>query len=129
MDNAKHNQHAISKWRAILAYILPIAGPLYLIVSKRDNAYVQYHARQMLALTIVAVMLPLVWGIVAWLLSWIPIVGPLLAAALFALVILGFIFAAGVWIVGVIQVIRGQLQPLPIVGELSERWFTASGIG
>ena len=123
MDNAKHNQHAI------LAYVVPIIGPLYLILSKRNNTYVQYHARQMLVLTLAAVMLPLAWVIIAWPLSWIPIVGPLLAAALFALVILGFIFAAGVWMAGVMQVIKGRLKPLPIVGELSERWLAASEIG
>lgn len=117
MDNATN------KRLAILAYVVPILGPLYLLAAKRDHIYIQYHARQMLALTLAVAILPLAWAIGAWLLSWIPIAGPAFAATLFALVILGGLFAIGIWIAGLVQVIYGQLKPLPIVWNLSRRWF------
>jgi uncharacterized membrane protein len=110
---------------AILAYVIPIAGPLYLMLAQRENAYIQYHARQMLAMTLALIILPVAWGIVAWAISWVPIAGATVAAALFALVILGFLFGVGIWLAGLVQVIRGRLKPLPVVWGLSDRWFGA----
>jgi uncharacterized membrane protein len=110
---------------AILAYVIPIVGPIYLMLAQRENAYIQYHARQMLALALALLVLPMVWVAVAWPISWVPIAGVCVAAALFALVILGFLFGVGLWIAGLVQVVRGRLKPLPVVWGISERWFGA----
>ena len=118
--NSNRNDHL-----AILAYVIPIAGPIYLMLARRENAHLQYHARQMLALALVLIALPMAWVAVAWPISWVPIAGACVAAALFALVIVGFLFGVGLWIAGLIQVIQGRLKPLPVVWGLSERWFGA----
>ncbi|MCJ7548929.1 MAG: hypothetical protein MUQ30_04535 [Anaerolineae bacterium] len=110
---------------AILAYVIPMAGPIYLMLARRERAYIQYHARQMLALTLALIALPMVWAVVAWSISWVPIAGACVAAALFALVILGFLCGVGIWIAGLAQVMQGRLKPLPVVWALSERWFGA----
>ena len=110
---------------AVLAYVIPILGPIYLMLARRENAYIRYHARQMLALALAMIVLPMAWVVVAWPLSWVPIAGACVAAALFALVIVGFLFGVGVWIAGLVQVVQGRLKPLPVVWGLSERWFGA----
>ncbi len=69
---------------AVLAYVIPIAGPIYLMLARRENTYIQYHARQMLALTVALIGLPMVWAVVAWSIAWVPIAGACVAAALFA---------------------------------------------
>jgi len=118
--NSNRNDHL-----AILAYVIPIAGPIYLMLARRENAYIQYHARQMLALTLALIALPMAWVVIAWPISWVPIAGACVAAALFALVMVGFLFGVGIWIAGLLQVVRGSLKPLPLVWRLSERWFGA----
>jgi len=110
---------------AILAYVIPIVGPIYLMIARRENTYVQCHARQMLALALALIALPMAWVVIAWPISWVPIAGASVAAALFALVVVGFLFGVGIWIAGLLQVVRGSLKPLPLVWGLSERWFGA----
>ena len=110
---------------AILAYVIPIAGPIYLMLAQRENAYIQYHARQMLALTLALIALPMVWAVASWSLSWVPVAGACVSAASFALVILGSLFGVGVWTAGLVQAVQGRLKPLPVVWGLSERWFGA----
>ena len=110
---------------AILAYVIPIAGPIYLMLARRENTYIQYHARQMLALTLALIGLPMAWAAVAWSISWVPIAGASVAAALFALVIVGLLFGVGLWIAGLVQAVQGRLKPLPVVWGMSERWFGA----
>ena len=114
---------------AILAYIVPVLGPIYLLFfTKRDNMFLAYHARQMLALALIVVAAPLGWVVVAYPISLIPIVGPLLSAALFALVILAWIFSAVVWIAGLVQAVGNRLKPLPLVWQLSERLFASTPV-
>ena len=109
------------KTPAFLAYLLPILGWLYVLVFHRNDEFTVYHAKQSLVMTITAIGAPVVWGIVAWALTWIPLVGPIIAAALFALVILTYIVLTATWIVGLVYVSRAKAKPVPVVGGWAER--------
>ena len=106
---------------AFIAYLVPILGWLYGLLFERRDAFVVYHAKQAMMLTITAVVAPVAWAVTAWILAWIPLVGSVLAASLFALVMLTYLFLAAVWIAGMINALTAQAKPLPVVGRWAER--------
>lgn len=112
---------------ALICYLIPVLGPLYLLVGKRDNRLAQVHGRQMLALALSLIALFGGWLVVAWVLAWIPTVGPLAGAMLFALVITGLIASVVLWVVGLVHALQGREVALPVIWNVSRRLFAAAG--
>jgi uncharacterized membrane protein len=110
-----------SRTLAFLAYLLSILGWLYVLLFQRKDKLALYHAKQSLLLTLVVVGSVAVWLLASWVLSWVPLVGPLLAAALFSQVILIGIFVIALWILGMVSALQTRTRPLPIVGKWAER--------
>ncbi len=110
------------KLTATIAYV-PLVGLLYVVLFCKDDEFAIYHAKQCLFLTVVAVLAPLLWGIVGWLLTLIPFVGPILAAASFALVILSYIFLIVAWLMGIVYTVQERMEPLPVIGDWGLRFF------
>ncbi len=73
-------------------------------------------------LTATAIVAPVVWVVIAWFLTWIPLFGAVTAAALFALVIPLYITLVALWIVGMVNALHAEMKPLPVVGDWAE-WF------
>jgi uncharacterized membrane protein len=109
------------KTPAFLAYLLSILGWLYVLLFQREDKLAVYHAKQSLVLTLTAIGALVVWALGTWILCWIPLVGPLLAAATFALVILLYLFLGVAWIIGMVYALQTKMKPLPIVGGWAER--------
>lgn len=109
---------------ALLTYVIPVIVPLYVILARRRDPLSLYHASQSLALVAGAVVSPLAWVIIAWLLTWIPLVGVLLAAASFALVLAAYLVIIYGWINGIVAASQGRLQPVPIFSEWGERFLS-----
>ena len=57
---------------------------------------------------------------VAWALAWIPFAF-IFGMALFALVIMAVLAALAIWIVGMLNALRGLENRLPVIGRLAER--------
>lgn len=108
---------------SLVCYLIPVLGPIYMLIQKDENGFAKVHGRQMLALVVTLAVLFGGWIIVGWAVSWIPTVGPLIAAMLFALVIGGFIGGILVWIVGFVRALQGQVVKLPLVWDVSRRMF------
>lgn len=106
---------------ALVCYLIPVLGPAYLLLRKRDSRLAQVHARQMLALAAALVALFAGWLIAAWVFTWIPTIGPLVAALLFALVVAGLIAGAVLWLIGLIQALQGKEVALPVIWNVSRR--------
>lgn len=106
---------------AFLAYLLSIVGWLYVLLFHGEDEFAVYHAKQSMTLTIFAVVAPVIWAVGAWILAWVPLAGPLLAATLFALVIGIYIFLAVTWIVGMVYAWQAKMKPLPVIGGWAER--------
>jgi uncharacterized membrane protein len=113
-----------NKSLAFLAYLLSIVGCLYVLFFHRKEKFAVYHAKQSMMLAIVAVIAPVIWIVVAWGLVWIPLAGPLVAAALFSLVIATYLLLAVAWIIGMVYARQAQMKPLPVIGGWAERLFT-----
>jgi uncharacterized membrane protein len=113
----------VSKYqvRAFLAYLLSVLGWLYVLLFQRKDKLAVYHAKQSLGLTLIAIGSVVVWFLGTWIVSWVPLVGPLLAAAAFSQVILIYLFLIVAWIMGMVYALQAKMQPLPFVGKWAER--------
>lgn len=113
-----------SKNLAFIAYLLSVPGWLYVFFFHKKDEFAIYHARQSMMLTIVAVVAPVAWTVVAWGLAWIPLAGSIVAVALFSLVIGIYVFVGAAWIVGMVYTRQAKMKPLPMIGGWAERIFT-----
>ena len=84
-----------NKWWALLSYL----GVLVVIplLVKKDSKFVQFHVKQGLVL------------LIGWILSWLPF-GPIIG-------LIVIIFS----IVGIVNVLSGEMKKMPFVGELAEK--------
>ncbi len=106
---------------AALCYLLPGVGPALTFALRRDDHFAQMHARQALLLLALALAGPLIWLTVAFLLAWLPTIGPLLGIASFGLVIAVWALALGSSVVGVVRALQGRAFSAPLIGQLAER--------
>ncbi len=105
-----------NKTLAFLAYLLTVPGWLYVLLFRRDDNFAVFHAKQSAVLTVVAVGAPLVWLVAGWIVSWIPLVGFILAAASFSLVIAAYAVLIADWVIGMVFALQLKRTPLPVVG-------------
>ncbi|MCK4472196.1 MAG: hypothetical protein KAW49_10470 [Anaerolineae bacterium] len=104
------------RYLAFLAYLLPIFGWLYVLLFHKKEKFAVYHAKQSMMLTITAIGAQAVWAVIAWVVSWVPFIGPVIAVALFSLVIATYMLLAVVWITGMIYALQAKARPIPVVG-------------
>jgi uncharacterized membrane protein len=107
----------------VLIYLIPIAGCLVGLTVLRRNLAALYHACQALALTLGLFLIPLSWAIFAWLVAWIPIVGPATAMASFSLVIAAIPACLIAWVMGTVHALRDEVRQVPVFGIWGERIF------
>ena len=112
---------APKRYLAVIAYLVPVLGWLYILLFQKEEKFAVYHAKQSLVLTITAVLAPVTWAVVAWILALVPLVGPVTAVSVFALVILVYISLAVIWVIGMIYALRAKMKPLPVFGGWAEK--------
>ena len=64
----------------------------------------------------IALLGPLVWAIVGWILLWVPSVGAVIAFSLFSLVISLLIAVLYAWVIGLVNAVRAERQAVPFFG-------------
>ncbi len=106
-----------SRILALLSYILVFVGAFYVLIFNRKDEFAAFHARQSLVLFFSALLGPLVWMVVGWVLLWVPRFGAVFAFALFSLVITLFIAILYAWVAGLISAARAERNPMPFFGE------------
>ena len=106
---------------AFLTYPLGVLGWLYVLLFQRKDKLALYHAKQSLVLTLVFTVSAVAWLVGTWIIAWVPLVGPLLAAAAFSQIILIGIFVVVAGIIGMVYALQDKMQPLPFVGQWGER--------
>ncbi len=105
-----------SRYLAFFAYLLSVPGALFVLLTRRDEPFALFHARQSLAIAIAAVGAPLIWAVIAWSGAWIPVGGPLIGLSLFSLVIAVYLTLAVAWVTGMVFALRGEARLVPLVG-------------
>ena len=109
-----------SRLTAVLAYLLPVLGWLYVFVFQRRNSFALYHLRQAIGLVVFLVVILVAWAVVGWLLAWIPYLG-ILSIALFALVVSAYIYGIVAWLIGIFNALSDRESPLPLFGRWASR--------
>ena len=109
-----------SRLPAVLAYLIPFIGWLYVLLFARKNEVAMYHLKQAIGLFLFLLGMLLGWGVVAWLLAWLPYMAAL-GVGLFTLVIAAYLYGVVAWIMGLANALRNRLTPLPGFGRWAER--------
>ena len=109
-----------SRLPAVLAYLLPVLGWLYVFFFQRRNSLALYHLRQAIGLVVFLVVTFVAWAVVGWLLAWIPYIN-ILSIALFALVVGAYLFGIVAWLFGIYNALSDRESPLPLFGRLASR--------
>jgi uncharacterized membrane protein len=107
---------AEDKTAAIVSY-LTLLGFIAAVVMHSGNKTQlgAFHLRQTLGLFVTGIVL----AIVSAILRSIPFLGWLLTLGLY---LAFFVF----WVLGLVAAINGQQKPIPVVGELYQKWFATA---
>lgn len=108
---------------AALAYILPVIGGFIGLLADGDNPLTRVHARQSIAAVLTLILAFFVWAVGAYILSLVPIAGPILAIALFSLVLAMAIFLVMNWLISLAMALRGVERTIPIANRIAIRLF------
>jgi len=103
---------------AALAYVLTIITGIIFYVIEKENKYVRFHAMQAILFGAAWIILWIVLGIVMTALSFVPVLGWIIAAVVYlALGLGGFIL----WLFLMYKAYQGEKFKLPIVGDMAEK--------
>ena len=108
---------ASSRVFAFLAYLLLIVGWLLVVIFRRRDAFAAFHARQALRMTIYLIVVPAIWAAAAYMIAFVPYLGPLTASASFTLVIIFLLAFLLAWIMGMINALRAKETPALFFGS------------
>lgn len=93
------------KTTAIVAYLTNIGFLIAIMMhGKKKTAFGAYHLRQMAGLCLCSI------GCAIPFLGWF--------------IVLPFLFV--MWIMALISAINGQTKPVPVIGEMIQKWFGAA---
>ena len=124
MSQSKHETGA--RHFAVLAYVLPVVGGIIGLIADGGNRLTRVHARQSIGAVLALILSFFLWAAGGYVLSLIPIAGPILAIALFSLVIAMAIFLALNWLISLAVVaLRGEERTIPVANRLVIRLFGA----
>ncbi|SFH18162.1 hypothetical protein SAMN05660649_04175 [Desulfotomaculum arcticum] len=93
---------------------MPIIIPLVIYLFRKEDEYVNHHAREALAMHIISIILGLVVGI-----SCLLLIGLLLVIPLAILGIIYAIFA----VVAIVKSLSGEYYYYPITTKYAKSWF------
>ncbi len=101
---------------ALVAYLLPVVGWAYLLLFQRKNTFAMFHLKQAIGIFVFFIAVALGWGVVTWVITWIPY-GFVLGVGLFALVIVAVFASLVFWLMGLANALNGRSAFIPIVGK------------
>ena len=108
------------RFSAFIAYLLPVIGWLYVGLFRRKDPYAMFHLRQAISLVLFLIAVFLGWAVIAYVLTIIPY-AVILGVAIFTIVMLAFFCGVVIWIVGMINALKGRIALLPIIGSWGQR--------
>jgi uncharacterized membrane protein len=106
----KESKKGDSKIFAFLATFLSIIGFIIALITKKDDKYVMFYAKQSLVLFIVAIIA----GIINSILMWIPIIGWIIATII-------NLFIAILWILSWVYALSEEEKDVPFIGEYAKK--------
>ena len=119
----KEGETSISRVYAVLAYVLPVVGGIIGLLVDGGNSLTRAHARQSIGAVLTLILAFFAWAAGGYVISLIPIAGPILAIALFSLVIAMALFLAANWLISLTMALRGAERTIPIANRVVARLF------
>jgi uncharacterized membrane protein len=98
------------KLYAFLGVFLTVIGFIIALVTKKDDKYVMFYAKQGLVLFFGWIIA----GFAAMVLWVVPAFGHFISGLIYLLVFI-------LWIIGIIYSLSGEMKKIPIVGDLAEK--------
>ena len=92
----------------IISYFWLLGWVVAVVLNQHKDPYASFHIRQSLGIHLLGALAGFVIGI--------PVAGWLAG-------IVGGILAFALWIIGFINSIQGEQQPVPVLGESFQEWF------
>ncbi len=102
---------------ALLAYLIPVLGPVYILALRKDDAFSRFHALQSLLIVLALILAPVAWFLFSWLVVFLPF-GGVIAAYIFALVIAVYLAVVVAWLAGIVNALRAKRAPVPFFGRM-----------
>ena len=117
MTDSETEQRGLNVDAALLAYLVPILGPVYILVLRKEDAFSRFHAMQSLSIVAALILAPAVWILFSFLVSLIPF-GGVVAAYVFALVVAVYLAVIVAWVAGIVNALRARRSPVPFFGRI-----------
>jgi uncharacterized membrane protein len=103
-----------------LAYVTFLPAVLFLFLrSYRKNSFVRFHSVQCLLCWLVGVAVTVLLRLLNLILTFIPVVGPLLSLLLPVMVVLAAVL---IWVVLLVKAVKGERYALPLIGAIAEQY-------
>jgi uncharacterized membrane protein len=103
-----------SQINAAIAY-LPVIGWIYILLVANKDEFGRFHLRQSIGLVLFLVAVFLGWAGIGWVIAWLPF-GSTVSVTLFTIVIAAVGYSVIAWVIGIVNALRGVMNPLPIFG-------------
>lgn len=111
LNNSNSDFITEGKSTAVIAYLTLIGLIIAFIQNnEKKNPFAAFHIRQCIGLFLT--------GFALGFISLIPILGWIVG-------ILGMILMIILWFIGFVSALNGKMKPLPIVGNLYQKWFAS----
>lgn len=108
---------------ALLAYLVPVISWMYIWNARKDDSLARFHARQAAALFLTALGVVVAWMVMAWLVSLVPLIGPVFATASFPIVMVSMVFLFVMWLLAMMAALQARERKMPVVASVADRIF------
>jgi len=102
-----------------LSFFISFIGGLIFFLIEKDNKFTRFHAMQAILLNAAMIVLGIAGFIVSGILSFIPILGPLVGFLIFTAIGIGGLVLL---IIAMIKSFQGEWYKIPVIGEFAEKY-------
>ena len=103
---------------AALSYFLGLLSGAVFFGIETDSRFVKFHAMQSMLASVAAIVIWIVYMVLAGILVYIPVLGWLVMLLLWAGLTIGML---GVWLFSMFKAFQGDRFKLPYIGEVAEK--------
>jgi uncharacterized membrane protein len=101
-----------------LSYFFGLLSGAVFFAIETDSRFVKFHAMQSMLASVAAIVIWIVYMVLASILVYIPVLGWLVMLLLWAGLALGML---GVWLFSMFKAFQGHRFKLPYIGEVAEK--------
>jgi len=101
-----------------LSYFFGLLSGAVFFAIETDSRFVKFHAMQSMLASVAAIVIWIVYMVLASILAYIPVLGWLVMLLLWAGLALGML---GVWLFSMFKAFQGERFKLPYIGEVAEK--------